>query len=76
MANLVRNERTKLTATYFNGVAIAVVAVGGFAPLISAANSTAALWPTVVPTSVICLFISGTLHLAARRILKGLKDDE
>ena len=76
MANLVRNERTKLTATYLNGVAIAVVAVGGFAPLITAANSVTALWTTIAPTSVICLFISGTLHLTARRILKGLKDDE
>jgi len=52
------------------------VAVGGFAPLISAATSVAALWTIIAPTSVIFLFISGTLHLAAGRILKGLKDDE
>jgi hypothetical protein len=76
MANLVRNERTKLTATYFNGVAIAVLVVGGLAPVIGAATSQTPLWPTVIPSSVICLFTSAILHFVARRLLKGLRDDE
>jgi hypothetical protein len=38
--NLVGNERTKLTATYVNGVAIAIFAIGGFAPLISLASAS------------------------------------
>ena len=29
----IHNERTKLTATYMNGVAIATIAVGGLAPI-------------------------------------------
>jgi hypothetical protein len=33
--SLVHNERTKLTATYINGLAIAVFAVGGLAPILS-----------------------------------------
>jgi hypothetical protein len=33
--SLVDNERAKLSATYFNGLAIAVMAIGGFAPLVS-----------------------------------------
>ncbi|MCJ2127407.1 amino acid transporter [Methylobacterium sp. E-045] len=32
-SQLVANERAKLTAAYVNGVAIAVLAVGGLAPL-------------------------------------------
>jgi len=34
---LVRNEQNKLTATYLNGIAVALFAVGGFAPLASVA---------------------------------------
>ncbi len=30
---VVHNERTKLAATYMNGIAIATIAVGGLAPL-------------------------------------------
>jgi hypothetical protein len=76
MANLVRNERTKLTATYLNGLAIAVFAVGALAPSISAASSQARLWPVIAPTIVICILISAALHFAARRSLKGLEDEQ
>ena len=31
----IHNERVKLSATFFNGFAIAMVAVGGIAPVIS-----------------------------------------
>lgn len=30
---LAHNDQTKLTATYMNGVSLAALAVGGFAPL-------------------------------------------
>jgi hypothetical protein len=76
MGALVRNERTKLTATYFNGVAIAIFAIGALAPSINAASAQARLWPVVAPTIVICILISATLHFVARRILKGLEDDK
>ena len=32
--SLIHNERTQLTATYLNGIAIAIFAVGGFAQAI------------------------------------------
>jgi hypothetical protein len=73
MANLVRNERTKLTATYLNGVAVAMLAIGTLAPLISS-FSTAEGVPTVATAVIcsVCVFASGVLHLLARRLLKGL----
>ncbi|WP_160007940.1 amino acid transporter [Rhizobium sp. 18055] len=73
MSDLVRNERTKLTATYVNGLAIAVIAVGGIAPAFGAANGISALTPPLVLTVCVCLFLSAALHLLARRILKGLR---
>ena len=71
--SLVHNERTKLTATYLNGLAIALFAVGGLAPIFSRAFGEGArpLW-TLATAAVICLVGSAALHLWARRILKGL----
>ena len=71
--SLVRNEQVKLSATYLNGLAIAVAAVGGIAPLLSyALGSVAAprLW--IVASVAICLFVSTVLHYYARRILRNL----
>lgn len=53
--SLVANERTTLTATYFHGVAIAVLAVGGFAPVVNAANVASTISPAIIGSSVICL---------------------
>lgn len=39
-SKLVANERRKLSATYANGVAVAVFAVGGFAPFITTVLSS------------------------------------
>lgn len=36
---LVANERIKFSATYANGLAVAIFAVGGFAPFVSTALS-------------------------------------
>ena len=73
MGALVRNERTKLTATYLNGLAIAVIAVGGIAPVFNAINHVDPLTLPLALTVGICLFLSAALHLFARRILKGLQ---
>jgi hypothetical protein len=65
--SLVRNEQTKLTATYLNGLAIALFAVGGLAPLFSYAFGSMGgrpLW-TVILTAAICLVVSAILHLIA-----------
>lgn len=72
--SLVHNEQRKLTATYLNGLAIALFAVGGLAPIFSFAFGSAAGQPfwTVLIAAAICIFVSGILHLVARRSLKGL----
>lgn len=57
--SLIHNERTKLTATYFNGAAISIFAIGGFAP-VAAGFGSGLQTVTII------------LHLLARRVLKGL----
>ena len=69
--SLVHNEQTKLTATLFNGIAIAAIAVGIIAP------GTAALLGTTSPTLAllsggIWLVVGSALHLGARRVLRRL----
>lgn len=75
-AKLVRNERDKLTATYINGVAIALFAVGGLAPMISAVAQASGQHAD--PRLLLALFVtgaigSGILHFAARMMLRDLK---
>lgn len=71
--SLVRNEQTKLTATWLNGIAIAAIAVGTIAP------STAAIVGTAAPAAAIIVglvwFIAGCgLHVLARLMLRGLRE--
>ena len=70
--SLVHNERTKLSATYLNGVAIAVMAVGGLGPVVSVLNGGAAPVLGIAAVSVICLLGSIALHFLARRLLGSL----
>jgi hypothetical protein len=70
--SLVHNERTKLSATYLNGVAIAVMAVGGVGPIVSVLNGGAAPALGIAAISVICLTGSIALHCLARRLLGSL----
>jgi hypothetical protein len=63
-------EQTKLTANYVNGTAIAILAVGGLAPLVTL-TPTKPLLPVVI-VSVICVLFSLVLHLQARHLLKEL----
>lgn len=76
--NLVRNERAKLTATYVNGLGIALFAVGGLAPLFSrlfAPADPAAQLPLwiVLAVSVVCFLVSVALHLTGRWVLRDLQ---
>jgi hypothetical protein len=75
--SLVRNEQAKLTATYVNGLAIAVFAVGGLAPLFSVLYSDRPapipFW-SLIGISLVCFAASGGLHYAARRFLKGMRE--
>jgi hypothetical protein len=72
---LIDNEQAKLSATYLNGLAIAVMAVGGFAPLISFpfSGDARSLWTTMLVV-VICMGVSAALHFLGRRVLVGLKE--
>jgi hypothetical protein len=72
-SKLVRNERAKLLATYFNSIATAVMAAGVIAPLIGAFTSASAApgWQLVL-IFLCCIPISAGLHYGARRILGGL----
>lgn len=71
--SLIHNERVKLTATYLNGMAIAIVAVGGFAPLASFASGNPIKPSTLVIMGVGCLAVSGALHIGARKFLGRLQ---
>lgn len=70
---LVRNEQRKLTATYFNGIAIALMAVGFFGPLINFAQTGASSIGTTL-VLVICIMASVVLHLQALRVLRGMEE--
>ena len=74
-SSLIANERTKLTATYLNGIAIATFAVGGLAPivaLVSSSTQVSALTSISLLTAF-CIILSGVLHLIAARHLRQLK---
>lgn len=68
--SLIHNERAKLTATYINGIAIAIFAVGSFAPALNTSPDRSVL--TLALQIGICLAASLILHLIARRFLKRL----
>jgi len=67
------NEERKLTATFINGTALAVLTIGGFSPIVLVLQEK-----TVVEGNVYfalgCLALSFALHLVARSVLKGMID--
>lgn len=70
---LVRNEQRKLTATYINGIALALIGVGVFAQVVAfAQNLTLSLAAMLV--MICCGVVSVTLHWVARRVLGGLEE--
>ncbi|MCL4217739.1 MAG: amino acid transporter [Candidatus Hydrogenedentes bacterium] len=71
--SLIHNERVKLTATYMNGMAIAIVAVGGFAPMVSFASGSPIRPLTLIVMGVGCLAVSVALHYGARKFLGRLQ---
>lgn len=87
-AKLIANERAKLTATYLNGIAVALFAVGGLAPLIAIGSSIQDFSPGLTTgaahfrvnysgaslvISLVCFGGSAILHSAARRALRTLR---
>jgi hypothetical protein len=73
--SLVENERAKLAATYFNGLAIALATVGGIAPwiafLVQGSDPGAV---RLVAISILCISLSVGLHYLGRRALKRLRE--
>lgn len=70
---LVANESAKLTATYLNGIGVAVLAVGGLAPLFTSRPANAPVSAATVIVTLICVAVSGVLHLLARTVLGSLR---
>jgi hypothetical protein len=73
MGKLVDNEQTKLSATYVNGLAIAIMAAGVVAPLVGVFTTDSALpsWQLAL-IFLCCMAISGGLHYVARLLLGEL----
>ena len=74
--SLVHNERTKLTATWFNTLATALVATGGIAPVAAWLYGIAdlkieKLW--AVSLASICVTLGAILHMIGRRFLGRLR---
>lgn len=72
--NLIHNERIKLFATYLNGLAIAIFAVGALAPSFSMLYGTlpnsGSSFTAVTP---ICVIVSAALHYAGSIALRRLR---
>ncbi|WP_306118332.1 MULTISPECIES: amino acid transporter [unclassified Roseitalea] len=73
LATTIHNERIKLLAGYLNGLAIAVIAVGGLAPIISSLYGSAQASGFLIFVSVFSLLVSSTLHYVGSMILKRLR---
>lgn len=68
--SLTHNERTKLTANFLTGMAIAIVAVGGFAPLVAFASASSSVGPILlIAMGVACLASTVSLPLVEGSIL-------
>jgi len=67
--SLIHNERTKLTATFLNGLAIAFIAVGALAPVLAGGFRNPAIY---VAQAAVCLVTAFALHFEARKLLGRL----
>jgi hypothetical protein len=77
MNKTVRNERRKLTASWLNAIATALVAAGVFAPVASQIygfGSNRADQTLVLISSAVCVAMSLILHLSGRQVLGGLEE--
>jgi hypothetical protein len=77
MNKTVHNERLKLTASWLNAVATALMAAGVFAPVASQIygfGSNRADKSLVLISSVVCVTLSLGLHLIGRQLLGGLEE--
>lgn len=73
--DLIHNERTKLTATWINGVSLALFAGGGFGPWVAYVNASGSQHnPLVLSTiSTVCILVAVSLHWFARLTLGRMR---
>jgi hypothetical protein len=74
---VVRNERRKLTATWFNTVATAIMTAGiltPFASIIYGFGSKEQNPMLIFTIAAVCVLVSGGLHLSGRAILGDLEE--
>jgi hypothetical protein len=77
MNKTVRNEKRKLTASWFNAIATALMAAGGFAPVASQIygfGSNRVDQTLVLISSVVCVAVSVGLHMVGRQFLGALEE--
>jgi hypothetical protein len=75
--HLIHNERTKLSATWFNTLATALLAAGGFAPLAALLYGIADMRLERAYVFVLATLCGGggvCLHLVGRRFLGRLRE--
>ena len=75
--HLVHNERTKLTATWLNALATAIVTAGALAPLVAVIyglSTPGVSSAYLVVLAVPCFMIGIALHLYARMFLGRLQE--
>ncbi len=77
LAVLRHNERTRLTAAWFNALSAVLIAAGIFAPvaaLVLGAQASPAGQLTVIAVSLVCFAIGVGLHVAGRGFLGRLEE--
>jgi hypothetical protein len=68
-----RNEGRKLTATFINGLAIAVFAIGGVTQILGIVQTAQFSIQTVLLIAG-CAFMGAALHWSGRFILGGMEE--
>ena len=72
--SLIRNERTKLTASWLNSISAASIAVGGFAQLAPLVSGTAVATWLVALLGCGWIVLGFVLHWLARHVLGRLEE--
>ena len=67
------NERVKLFATFVNSVGVAIFAVGGVAPMVSALYGPTGPTLLLASVSTICIVVAGIIHYSASTFLKRMR---
>ncbi len=71
--SLIHDEKTKLTATWLNSIAVAALAIGAIAPIVATVTTSVTLL-SATGLAMFWILIGACLHLAARMILERLKE--